>query len=134
MESVFLFMCVFAIPLMIAALAVILLEIKRMQKELIMPQNMRSEESRTESVDFTPAFSVIKREYALTDREIEILRELSDGNGNSDIASKLFISENTVKTHIHNLLQKMGSTSRVEAIDKVQCKAAEMTLSAAAGK
>ncbi len=131
MESVFVLINMFAIPLMTAVLVIILWEIKKMQREFVPDRKSISEEKAEEPVDFTPAFSVIKREYALTDREIEILRELLDGNGNSDIAGKLFISENTVKTHIHNLLQKMGSASRIEAINKVQCTAAELMLHAA---
>lgn len=71
------------------------------------------------------AFTEIKKAYSLTDREMEILMELFAGNGNRVIASKLFISENTVKTHIHNLLQKMESPSRVEAVDKVRAAMAE---------
>lgn len=71
------------------------------------------------------AFTEIKKAYSLTDRETEILMELFAGNGNRVIASKLFISENTVKTHIHNLLQKMESASRVEAVDKVRVAMAE---------
>lgn len=66
------------------------------------------------------AVTTIKNEYALTDREAEILRELFDGNGNKAIAAKLFISENTVKTHIHNLLQKMGAANRLEALERVR--------------
>lgn len=66
------------------------------------------------------AFTEIKNAYSLTDRETEILMELFAGNGNRTIAANLFISENTVKTHIHNLLQKMESESRVEAVDKVR--------------
>ncbi len=131
MESVFVLFNMFAIPLMTAVLVIILWEIKKMRREFVPGRKSISEEKAEESVDFTPAFSVIKREYALTDREIEILRELLDGNGNSDIAGKLFISENTVKTHIHNLLQKMDSASRIEAINKVQCTAAELMLHAA---
>ena len=122
MESVFVLINMFAIPLMTAVLVIILWEIKKMRREFVPGRKSLSEEKAEESVDFTPAFSAIKREYALTDREIEILRELLDGNGNSDIA---------VKTHIHNLLQKMDSASRIEAINKVQCTAAELMLHAA---
>lgn len=66
------------------------------------------------------AVTTIKNEYALTERETEILRELFAGHGNKAIAAKLFISENTVKTHIHNLLQKMGAANRLEALERVR--------------
>lgn len=73
-----------------------------------------------QSAKLCAAFTEMKRRYALTDRETEILRELFAGNGNRAIAAKLFISENTVKTHIHNLLQKTESASRAEAIGKLR--------------
>lgn len=125
MESVFLFVYVFTLPLVVATLLIILWEIKKVQRELLPPQKSLSE-GNAEKEDFAPAFSIIKKEYALTDREIEILMELFAGNGNSVIAGKLYISENTVKTHIHNLLQKMGTASRVEAIGIVQSTMAEI--------
>lgn len=126
MESVFLFVYVFTLPLVVATLLIILWEIKKVQRGLLQPQKSLLDGKEEEEKDFTPAFSVIKKEYALTDREIEILMELCAGNGNSAIAGKLYISENTVKTHIHNLLQKMGTGSRVEAINMVQSTMAEI--------
>ena len=53
----------------------------------------------------------------LTTREIEVLRELSDGITNQEIAGRLFISENTVKNHVHNILDKLNLNNRREAID-----------------
>jgi len=53
----------------------------------------------------------------LTSREIEVLRELSDGITNQEIAGRLYISENTVKNHIHNILEKLHLNNRREAID-----------------
>jgi DNA-binding NarL/FixJ family response regulator len=53
----------------------------------------------------------------LTSREIEVLQELADGITNQEIASRLFISENTVKNHIHNILEKLNLNNRREAID-----------------
>ena len=53
----------------------------------------------------------------LTSREIEVLQELADGITNQEIATRLFISENTVKNHIHNILEKLGLHNRREAID-----------------
>ncbi|MCQ2433169.1 MAG: response regulator transcription factor [Clostridia bacterium] len=51
---------------------------------------------------------------ALTDREIEILRELQSGDSNTEIAERLNISAETVKFHIKNLLQKTGFHTRTE--------------------
>lgn len=53
----------------------------------------------------------------LTSREIEVLQELADGITNQEIASRLYISENTVKNHIHNILEKLNLHNRREAID-----------------
>jgi DNA-binding NarL/FixJ family response regulator len=53
----------------------------------------------------------------LTSREIEVLQELADGITNQEIASRLYISENTVKNHVHNILDKLNMNNRREAID-----------------
>lgn len=50
----------------------------------------------------------------LTPREIQVLRLLTTGVGNDEIASKLGISENTVKTHIAHLLSKTGFKTRTQ--------------------
>ena len=55
-----------------------------------------------------------------TDREVEILRELVGGSSNKDIADKLCITENTVKMHITNMLQKTGFHSRLELAVKAR--------------
>jgi two-component system, NarL family, response regulator LiaR len=51
----------------------------------------------------------------LTDREIEVLRMLAEGKSNKEIAASLFISETTVKTHVSNILLKLGVPSRTQA-------------------
>jgi two-component system NarL family response regulator len=53
----------------------------------------------------------------LTSREIEVLQELADAITNQEIANRLYISENTVKNHIHNILEKLHLHNRREAID-----------------
>jgi len=52
----------------------------------------------------------------LTDREMEVLRLVAQGLNNRDIARDLFISENTVKNHIRNILEKLHLHSRMEAV------------------
>jgi two-component system NarL family response regulator len=52
----------------------------------------------------------------LTDREMEVLRLVAQGLNNRDIAGQLFISENTVKNHIRNILEKLHLHSRMEAV------------------
>jgi NarL family two-component system response regulator LiaR len=51
----------------------------------------------------------------LTDRELEVLRQIAAGKSNQEIASALVISEKTVKTHITNLLTKLHLTDRTQA-------------------
>ncbi len=53
---------------------------------------------------------------SLTDREEEILRLLAEGKRNDDIAQQLFISPQTVQTHVRNLLAKLGVHSKLEAV------------------
>jgi DNA-binding NarL/FixJ family response regulator len=52
----------------------------------------------------------------LTDREMEVLRLVARGLNNRDIAKELFISENTVKNHVRNILEKLQIHSRMEAV------------------
>ena len=52
----------------------------------------------------------------LTDRELEVLRLVAKGMNNREIASELFISENTVKNHVRNILEKLQLHSRMEAV------------------
>lgn len=51
----------------------------------------------------------------LTDREVEVLRLVARGQANREIAEGLVISENTVKNHVRNILEKLHLHSRVEA-------------------
>lgn len=57
---------------------------------------------------------------ALTQRELELLRLLCSGKTNQELADELFISINTIKTHLKNLFLKMNVESRAGAIIKVQ--------------
>ena len=52
---------------------------------------------------------------SLTDREMDVLRLIATGLSNKQIAGQLFISEETVKVHIRNLLRKLNVHSRVAA-------------------
>jgi len=53
---------------------------------------------------------------SLTEREIELLRLVAEGMSNKAIAQTLSISENTIKYHIRNILQKLGVQNRTEAV------------------
>jgi two-component system NarL family response regulator len=52
----------------------------------------------------------------LTDRELEVLKLVAKGMNNRDIGTELFISENTVKNHVRNILEKLHLHSRMEAV------------------
>ena len=52
----------------------------------------------------------------LTDRELQVLRLVAKGLNNRDTAKALFISENTVKNHVRNILEKLQLHSRVEVV------------------
>lgn len=52
----------------------------------------------------------------LTEREREILQEMAYGLRNDQIAQKLFITEGTVKSHVHRILQKLGCEDRTQAV------------------
>lgn len=56
------------------------------------------------------------REYGLSNREMEVLQLLSEGNTNKQIARSLWISEQTVKTHVAHIFDKLGTSDRTETV------------------
>ena len=52
----------------------------------------------------------------LTDRELQVLKLVARGLNNRELARELFISENTVKNHVRNILEKLQLHSRMEAV------------------
>jgi len=63
-----------------------------------------------------PAFLTKERENMLTAREREILQLLADGMSNADVAAKLFISQETVKSHVRHILSKLEADTRTHAV------------------
>ena len=55
-------------------------------------------------------------ELSITRRELEILELIAQGMSNREIAEKLFVSENTVKTHSSRLFDKLGAKRRTQAV------------------
>jgi len=52
----------------------------------------------------------------LTTREVEVLRQIAEGNRNRDIGEKLFITEETVKVHVKHIMEKLGASDRTQAV------------------
>lgn len=57
-----------------------------------------------------------REELGITRREIEILELIAQGMSNREIAQKLFVSENTVKTHSSRVFDKLGAKRRTQAV------------------
>jgi ATP/maltotriose-dependent transcriptional regulator MalT len=57
-----------------------------------------------------------QRQLGITRRELEILALIAEGLSNREIADKLFVSENTVKTHSSRLFDKLGAKRRTQAV------------------
>ena len=62
-----------------------------------------------------PGHAALEASFGLTDRELEVLRLLSQGLSNRRIGDTLFITESTAGVHVSNILGKLGVASRVEA-------------------
>ena len=57
-----------------------------------------------------------ERGERLTPREWDVLRNLASGKTNAQIATGLFVTEGTVKSHVKHILRKLGATNRTEAV------------------
>jgi ATP/maltotriose-dependent transcriptional regulator MalT len=60
------------------------------------------------------------KQTGLSKREYEVLTLISQGDSNQEIASKLFVSLNTVKTHSSNLYLKLGAARRTQAVQRAK--------------
>lgn len=60
------------------------------------------------------------REAGLTPRELEILGRIAEGLSNREIGEKLFVSENTVKTHSARVFEKLGVGRRTQAVQEAR--------------
>jgi NarL family two-component system response regulator LiaR len=69
--------------------------------------------------DFTVDLSLLDR-YGISKREYEVLELIAQGMSNREIAAKLFISLNTVKTHSSSLFSKLGARRRTQALQRAK--------------
>ncbi|MCW5517814.1 response regulator transcription factor [Muriicola sp. Z0-33] len=80
-----------------------------------------NKKSRTPAIDNAPQVNKKSLEQlGLSRREYEVLLEISQGLSNKEIATKLFVSESTIKTHVSNLLVKLDAKRRTQAIQKAK--------------
>ncbi len=69
-------------------------------------------------VDFVVQKNEFPKNKLLSGREVEVLKLMQIGYSNNQISEKLFLSENTIKTHIKHIYKKLSVSKRVEAIEK----------------
>lgn len=69
------------------------------------------------AADGNPAAQAV---LGISGRELEVLRELAAGHSNKEIAARLAVSPNTVKTHIARLFEKLGARRRTDAIARAR--------------
>jgi len=62
--------------------------------------------------------SIPANDKGVSKREVEVLECLANGYTTSQVAAQLFVSENTIKTHIRHILEKLDASNRAEAVKK----------------
>ncbi|MFL2000629.1 MULTISPECIES: response regulator [unclassified Microbacterium] len=87
---------------------------------LLAPEVTRRVIARFAGPDAEPAIAAAPTPHpaiaTLTERETEVLRLMAEALSNAEIASRLYIGDATVKTHVSNVLQKLGARDRVQAV------------------
>lgn len=74
--------------------------------------------NKTKSV--TTSNETAGKTFGLSKRELEVLELIADGHSNQEIADKLFVSLNTVKTHLSNIFSKLNVQRRTQAVQKAR--------------
>jgi DNA-binding NarL/FixJ family response regulator len=84
---------------------------KTMHKSLLEKDSIKKET--------TDLFNKAKDKYSLTEREIDVLKYITEGLNNNEISEKLFVSHNTIKYHTRNIYEKMEITNRAQAVSRI---------------
>jgi DNA-binding NarL/FixJ family response regulator len=80
------------------------------------PMAAGNADNRTVSINAVePEYEQVLESYPLTERELEVLELIVQGCSNADIAKQSYITVGTVKTHVRNILNKLGVNDRTEA-------------------
>ena len=88
---------------------------KEEQRESLLDVMERTMAGESVYPDATPELQLgLASSYEFTERELEVLREMTGGDTNQEIAERLHMSVATVKTHIFNMLEKTGFRNRTE--------------------
>ncbi len=78
---------------------------------------------KVEVVEVGPDFEIDQKQIehlGLTEREMEVLQLIAEGYSNGEIGDRLFLSENTIKTHVSNLFVKLDVKRRTQAVTRAK--------------
>lgn len=76
-------------------------------------------QEKKQRVQVEDVFASLQEQFNLSEREIEVLKLLTEGLTNQQIGEKLYLSSNTVKFHIRNIYLKMDINNRAQAVSKI---------------
>jgi DNA-binding CsgD family transcriptional regulator len=96
-------------------------EIQIVKEEIVVEKEILVEK---EKLVPAPASFILNKEAlqrsAITERELEVLQLIAKGLSNEEIAQSLFLSVNTIKTHVSNLFFKLDASRRTQAVEKAK--------------
>ncbi|RZJ64223.1 MAG: response regulator transcription factor [Flavobacterium sp.] len=87
--------------------------------QLVKPRTIIVEKEVRISSEFS-ADEKIAEQFGLSKRELDVLTLLAKGHSNAEIAAALFVSTNTIKTHISNIFGKLDVSRRTQAVEKAK--------------